>query len=127
MCYHHFIDLNFSLHQQQHLKYMGSWASAAEGREGAGAPPKHGTNIADRGLKVLFSAFFVIFRSFFPLSPVEEAKYCYFSIFFCKFSVFFSVTPPSPPENFLPTPLYGVYKVFKNFCPLSVQLLIRLC
>jgi len=48
------------------------------GSGGQGAVPhpwifKHGTNIGDKGLKVLFSAFF---RSFFPLLPLplEEAK-----------------------------------------------------
>jgi len=46
------------------------------GQGGRGRPWifKHGTNIVDRGLKVLFSAFFYIFRSFFPLAPLEEAK-----------------------------------------------------
>jgi len=49
---------------------------------------KHGTNIVDRGLKVLFSTFFAIFRYFF-------ANFGYFS-----------VAPPL--ENFLPTPLLSV-------------------
>jgi len=52
------------------------------GRGSCPPPPQifiHGTNIVERGLKVLFS------------------------VFFCYFSVFFSVAPPL--ENFLPTPL----------------------
>jgi len=56
----------------------------AAGGKGA-VPPwifKHGTNIVNRGLKVLF-----------------------FSLF-CYFSVFFSVD--SPLENFLPKPLHIV-------------------
>jgi len=62
------------------LNRSHTWASAG-GR--AVGPPwifKHGTNIVEIGLKVLFSAFFAIFRSFFPLLP-------------------------SPFGNFLPTPL----------------------
>jgi len=43
------------------------------GRGGRGPCPPwifiHGTNIVDRGLKVLFSAFFAIFLFFFPLLP----------------------------------------------------------
>jgi len=35
----------------------------------------HGTNIIDRGLKVLFSAFFCYFMVFSPLPPsLDEAK-----------------------------------------------------
>jgi len=44
------------------------------GREGQGGPwlPwifKHGTNIVNKGLKVLFSAFFSGFSVFFPVPP----------------------------------------------------------
>jgi len=36
---------------------------------------KHGTNIVDRGLEVLFFSLFCYFSVFFPLpSPLEEAK-----------------------------------------------------
>jgi len=46
---------------------------------GAVAPPpwifKHGTNIVDRGLTVLFfGLFFAIFQSFFVTPPLEEAN-----------------------------------------------------
>jgi len=43
------------------------------GVQGARGIPWHGTDIADRGLKVLFSVFFGIFAFFFPLAPLEEA------------------------------------------------------
>jgi len=47
--------------------------------QGRAMPPTpwifiHGTNIVDRGVKILFSAFFAIFRSFFGCPPLEEAK-----------------------------------------------------
>jgi len=57
---------------------MWAWASAAGSR--VAVPPWnfiHGTNIEDRGLKVLFSAFFAIFRYFFSVAPppsLEGAK-----------------------------------------------------
>jgi len=43
----------------------------SSGCRGAVAPLDfiHGTNIVDRDLKVLFSVFFAIFRSFFSLAP----------------------------------------------------------
>jgi len=50
----------------------GPWASTAGGH----GPRifKHGTNIVDKGLKVLFSAIFCYFSVFFPLPPLEETK-----------------------------------------------------
>jgi len=82
------------------------------GSEGQGAvvPPGFSnmvyTNVVNRGLKVLFSAFFCYFSVFFPLPPpMEEAKQCYFLVFFANFRFFYRC-PPSPLENFLPTPLY---------------------
>jgi len=67
----------------------------------------HGTNTVDRGLKVLFSVFFAIFRSFFRLPPGRG--------FIVLFSVFFSLPPP--PEIFLPTLLVRVRAgVFDQTC-----------
>jgi len=47
------------------------------GGQGGHAPPWifiHGTNIVNRGLKILFfGAFFAIFWSFFRWTPLEEA------------------------------------------------------
>jgi len=37
-------------------------------------PGRGGTNIVDRGLKVLFFGLFCYFSVFFPLDPLEEAK-----------------------------------------------------
>jgi len=37
---------------------------------------KHGTNIVDKGLKMLFSAFFAIFRSFFRCPPPSRKIFC---------------------------------------------------
>jgi len=49
------------------------------GGQGGHGPPwifKHGINIVDSGLKVLFSAYFCYFLVFFPLPlhTLEEAK-----------------------------------------------------
>jgi len=57
--------------------YVRAWASAAGG--GGACPPWifiHGTNIADRGLKVLFSAFLCYFAVLFFRCPppLDEAK-----------------------------------------------------
>jgi len=70
-------------HHFTRIKSYYTWASATGARGGRGLPRifKHGTNIVNRGLKVLFSAFF------------------------CYFTVIFSVAPPPPLKNFLPTPL----------------------
>jgi len=61
----------------------------------------HGTDVADRGLIVLFSVFFCFFSVFFPLSPPpwKRLNSAIFSIF-CYFPLL-----PSPLEIFLPTPL----------------------
>jgi len=67
-----------------------SWASEAGGR--GACPPWifiHGTNIVERGLKVLFFGVFLLFF-----------------VFFCYFLVFFPL--PSPLEIFPPTPLKTV-------------------
>jgi len=60
---------------EKKVRYQGTWASVAEGRGGR-APPwifKHGTNIVDRGLKVLF---FGLFSVFFPLFPPPWKIFC---------------------------------------------------
>jgi len=44
---------------------------------------KYGTNIVDRGLKVLFSAFFAIFRSFFRWPPPGRGQIVQFFGIFC--------------------------------------------
>jgi len=63
---------------------------------GSGWIFKHGTNIVDGGLKVLFFGLF-----------------CYFSSFFTIFSVFFSLAPLL--ENFWPTPLLMLSLITINF------------
>jgi len=72
----------------QFVTFMG----VGSGGRGSRAPPPwifmHGTNILDRGLKVLFFGVF-----------------CYFSVFLLFFDLFSVVPPPPPQENFLPTPL----------------------
>jgi len=43
-----------------------------------------------RDLKVLFFGLFCYFSVFFPLAPLEEAKQCYFPVFFlASFQSFF--------------------------------------
>jgi len=59
---------------------------------------KHGTNIVDRGLKVLyFGLYFVIFRSFFrcllPL-PWKRLNSAIFRYFLLIFGLFFVALPP---------------------------------
>jgi len=79
------------------------------GNTGVGSGPvppwifKHGRNIVDRGLKVLFSACFDIFRSFFRSPPWKRLNRA-IQYFLLIFSIFFSLPPL---ENFLPTPLLG--------------------
>jgi len=70
----------------------------SRGQEGCAPPPqifKHGTNIVDKGLKVLFFGLFCYFRAFFPLSlPVKETKSAIFrSFFFVNFRSFFRCSP----------------------------------
>jgi len=51
------------------------WALEAGGK--GAVPPwilKNGTNIVDRGLKVLFFGLFCYFSIFFPLAPLKEDK-----------------------------------------------------
>jgi len=63
---------------------------------------KHGTN---RGLKVLFSAFFAIFRYFFPFAPPGRYQIVLFfgNLLFANFWSFFRCPPLL--ENFLPDAL----------------------
>jgi len=60
----------FSVITRKRKANADPWASAVGDRR-AVLPWifKHGTNIVDRGLEVLFSAFFAIFRPFLPLPP----------------------------------------------------------
>jgi len=53
----------------------------------------HDRNIVDRGLKVLFSAFFAIFSVFFPLTPHPLWKRLNSAVFLITFGIF-SVGPP---------------------------------
>jgi len=58
-------------------KWKSNHGRRQRGARGAVDPHwifKHGTSIVDRGLKVLFSAFFAIFWSFFRYPSLEEAK-----------------------------------------------------
>jgi len=86
------------------------WRRAlAVGGQGGRGPSdfKRGTNIVNKGLKVLFFGLFSYFRSFFPLPPPpppEEAKEYYYSVFFANFRSFFTLSL----EIFLPTPLLAV-------------------
>jgi len=68
---------------------------------------KHGTNIVNKGLKVLFFGLICYFSVFFPLPPplrkrLNSAIFRYFLLIFGLFSVAPSL------ENFLPTPLTPV-------------------
>jgi len=84
------------------------WAGRAVASLGYGPPwykystNIHGTNIVDRGLKVLFSAFFGIFWYFFRCSLLWKRLNSAILYFLLIFGIFF---PLPPLENFLPTPL----------------------
>jgi len=78
-------------------------------REQGGVPPWifiRGTNIVDKGLKVLFSAFFCYFSVFFSVAPLPPWKRLNSVIFRYFLTIFGIFSLPSPLENFLPTPLY---------------------
>jgi len=76
-------------------------------QRGAGPPPwifMHGTNVVDRGLKVLFSVF-LLFFGLFPLALFWKRLN---SAVFQSFLVFFGLFSVGPLlEIFLRTPLYG--------------------
>jgi len=81
---------------------------------------KHGTNIVDRGLNVLFFGLFLPFFVFFPIffglffrapPPLEEANSAIFRYFFANFRSFFSLPLL---ENFLPTLLITTF-IFDEF------------
>jgi len=65
---------------------------------------KHGTNIVNRGLKVLFFGLFCYFLVFcFVATPWKRLNIAIFRYFFANFRYFFSLATL---EKFLPTPLY---------------------
>jgi len=86
------------------------WASAAGGR-GSLWIFIHGTDIVDRGLKVLlFSLFLNYFLVFFPLAPPERGLIVlFFGLLFAIFGLF-SVAPP--PEKFSADTLAWLNKNF---------------
>jgi len=88
------------------------------GAREAVAPPwifKHGTNIVNRGLIVLFSAFFAIFRCFFPLAlPPGRGLIVLFSVFFAIFRSF-SPLPPSSHGNFSADALAFMKSLQRNY------------
>jgi len=81
---------------------MEKKASTHGRRQRGSGPPwifKHGTNIVDRGLKVLlfslfcyFSAFFTIFSVFFSVAP-PKTQIVLFFVIFCNFRSFFRWPP----------------------------------
>jgi len=65
---------------------------------------KHGTNIVDRDLKVLFFGHFLLFFGLFSVGlPWKMLNSAIFRYFLQIFGLFFCCLPPL--ENFLPTPL----------------------
>jgi len=81
--YYLFIGGIFGLLKPQFVGYTKSEGCRQHGRRQRGARGpclprifKHGANIVDRGLKVLFFDLFCYFRSFFPLPPSPWKIFC---------------------------------------------------
>jgi len=71
------------------------------GEQGGRVPPWifiHGTNVVDKGLKVLFFGVFYYFSVFFPLPPLPGRGLIV--LFFSLFWYFRSFFPLTPPGNF---------------------------